>query len=77
MQPFSELQKRLNRKNVDKKLLSSHPAFIRAYDLLVIEGEDLRALAFCERRRRLEDFLKERRPDRVDLSPLVSFSSAR
>ena len=30
--PFNELQQRLNRKTVSKKLMEEHPAFIRAYD---------------------------------------------
>ncbi len=73
--PFGELQQRLNRKTVTKKLLASHPAFVRAYDLLALEGEDLRALPFAERRRRLEDFIAARAPERFDLSALIEFAS--
>lgn len=73
--PFADLQKRLNRKKVSAALLRDHPAFIRLYDLLFEAQEDLRALPFAERRRRLEAwFAKERRP-RMDLSPLVPFES--
>ncbi|MDA8870865.1 cisplatin damage response ATP-dependent DNA ligase, partial [Rhizobiaceae bacterium] len=36
---FSELQQRLNRKTVGKKLLASHPVFLRVYDLLA-EGDE-------------------------------------
>ena len=35
---------RLNRKSVTAKLMASHPAAIRAYDLLSVDGEDLRDL---------------------------------
>jgi DNA ligase-1 len=76
VQPFAELQKRLNRKTVDNKLLRTHPAFIRAYDILALDGEDLRALPFCERRVRLETLLATRKPDRFDLSPLAPFANA-
>ncbi len=74
VQPFSELQKRLNRKTVSPALLKSHPAFVRAYDLLSLEGDDLRALTFAERRARLEALMATRPPPRFDLSPLVSFA---
>ena len=70
--PFSDLQKRLNRKTAGPKLLKSHPAAIRAYDLLILEGEDLRELPFSERRKRLEAFIAGLEDPRIDLSPLVS-----
>ena len=69
--PFNDLQQRLNRKAVDRKLLEKFPAFIRAYDLLMDRDEDLRALPFLERRQRLEGFVARLDTDRVDLSPLV------
>ncbi|MEM6414766.1 MAG: cisplatin damage response ATP-dependent DNA ligase [Pseudomonadota bacterium] len=75
VQPFSELQKRLNRKTVSKKLLESHPAFIRVYDLLHYDGQDLRRNTFAERRAVLETMFKDHSFRRFDLSPLVSFKS--
>ncbi len=74
VRPFNDLQQRLNRKTVTKKLLASHPAFIRAYDLLWVEGEDLRALTFVERRQRLERLFADTQPERLDLSEQVSVS---
>ncbi len=71
--PFGDLQQRLNRKTADARLMISHPAGVRAYDLLAADGEDLRALPFAERRKRLEGFVAEIGSDRIDLSPLVSF----
>ena len=71
--PFSDLQQRLNRKTVSKKMLASHPAFIRVYDLLWLEGEDLRTLSFAERRAKLERWFASAAPERMDLSPLVQF----
>ncbi len=77
--PFNDLQQRLNRKTVTKKMLADFPAHIRAYDIL-FEGdpdgslEDLRPLPFAERRRRLEAWYTRRRPPRLDLSPLLPFA---
>ena len=73
--PFGDLQQRLNRKTADAKLMLSHPAGVRAYDLLSADGEDLRALPFFERRARLEKVVAEAGSDRIDLSPLVGFDS--
>jgi DNA ligase 1 len=71
--PFSELQKRLNRKTVSSGHLVELPAFLRAYDLLTDGGDDLRPLPFAERRVRLEGFVARLDPGRVDLSQLVGF----
>lgn len=73
--PFGDLQQRLNRKTADAKLMLSHPAGIRAYDLLAADGEDLRAVPFAQRRQRLEAFVAASASDRIDLSPLVPFNS--
>jgi DNA ligase 1 len=75
VEPFGVLQQRLNRKTVSAKLLVDYPAHIRAYDLLSLGQDDLRPLAFSERRRKLEGFIGEARHPRLDLSPLVFFTS--
>jgi DNA ligase-1 len=72
---FSELQQRLNRKTVSGRLLASHPVFLRAYDLLLADGADLRPLPFADRRAELGRFVARLDPERFDLSPLVPFSS--
>ncbi len=72
---FSDLQQRLNRKTAPAALTASHPAAIRAYDLLSEAGEDLRALPFRDRRARLEAFVTRSGGPRVDLSPLQRFDS--
>ncbi len=74
-QAFGVLQQRLNRKTVSAKLLTDFPAHIRAYDLLSLDGEDLRPLPFDERRRRLETFVVAAKSDRLDLSPRVNAPS--
>jgi DNA ligase-1 len=72
---FAELQQRLNRKTVDAKLMTSHPAGIRAYDLLADAGENTRDLPFLARRARLEAFVAAIGSPRIDLSPLQPFTS--
>ncbi|HEV3492414.1 MAG TPA: cisplatin damage response ATP-dependent DNA ligase, partial [Reyranella sp.] len=37
--PFNDLQQRLNRKTVTPKMLKDHPAHVRLYDALWLEGE--------------------------------------
>ena len=72
--PFNELQQRLNRKTVTPKMLKEHPAHVRLYDVLWLEGEDLRGLSFDERRIRLEAWIALKERPRFDLSPLVTFA---
>lgn len=75
VRPFSDLQKRLNRKTAGPKLLKDYPAAIRAYDLLSLNGEDLRARTFAERRDALEAFIPKIGQHRIDLSPQVEAKS--
>jgi DNA ligase-1 len=68
---FNALQQRLGRKTVSGKMLAEYPAFVRLYDLLILEGEDLRELPWTERRARLEALMPRLPADRFDLSPIV------
>ncbi|WAJ30375.1 cisplatin damage response ATP-dependent DNA ligase [Antarcticirhabdus aurantiaca] len=70
---FSDLQQRLNRKTVSAAVLKQHPVFLRTYDLLQDGREDLRALPFAERRKRLDAFVTNLEPSRFDVSPFVPF----
>ena len=72
---FGDLQQRLNRKSVSKKLLGTHPVFVRAYDLLAEGDENLRAFTFAERRKRLEAFVPQLNSARFDISALVPFET--
>lgn len=72
---FGDLQQRLNRKTADAKVMTAHPAGIRAYDLLAADGVDLRKLTFGERRARLETLVASLASDRIDLSPIQPFVS--
>ena len=75
VQSFNVLQQRLNRKTVTPKLIAEFPTHLRAYDLLADGDEDLRERPFAERRARLEDFVARLNEQRIDLSPLISFST--
>jgi DNA ligase 1 len=72
---FGDLQQRLNRKTPDAKVIAKFPAGIRAYDLLLDGADDIRALPFAERRKRLETFVARHTSSRIDLSPLQPFAS--
>lgn len=69
--PFAQLQRRIGRKSLGKKLLAEVPVVLMAYDLLEWAGEDLRERPLSERRRLLESLAR----DRLLLSPLVHAGS--
>ena len=75
VEPFNVLQQRLNRKTVTVKMLAEFPAHIRAYDLLVDGTDDLRGEPFAARRARLEALVARLHTPRIDLSPMVPFST--
>ncbi|MGL4422362.1 MAG: ATP-dependent DNA ligase [Gemmataceae bacterium] len=68
IRPFAELQKRIGRKTVSKKLLAECPATLLAYDVLEWNGADWRAEPQSVRRERLEQLPLRR-------SPLVPFET--
>jgi DNA ligase-1 len=75
VRPYGVLQQRLNRKTVTPKLMAEYPAHLRAYDLLALDHEDLRALAFPDRRAHLEALIARLDDPRLDLSPLIRFAT--
>lgn len=54
VQPFGDLQRRIGRKRVGKKMLAELPAAFMAYDLLETDGNDVREEPLAERRKLLE-----------------------
>jgi len=68
---FNALQQRLGRKTVSRKMLAEAPAFVRLYDALIVEGEDLREMPWQARRARLEALVPRLPADRFDLSQVV------
>jgi DNA ligase-1 len=73
--PFANLQKRIGRKNLSAKLLAEFPAVIVAYDLLELDGVDLRALPQHERRALLETQVEQAAQAALKISPLVRAAS--
>jgi len=69
--PFADLQKRIGRKTLSAKLLAELPAALVAYDLLELDGVDLRQLPQCERRTLLEQLVQRVDDPRLRISPLV------
>jgi DNA ligase-1 len=83
--PFSALQKRLNRKNVELSFWPEVPLVYMVFDLLELGGEDLRSKSLRERRAILETLPLDRTPllrlsskvsvaDWNDLAPLIDQS---
>ena len=75
VQPFAQLQTRIGRKTVSRRLLTDCPAVFMAYDLLQWQGQDLRGMPQAERRALLEtlaDELHARHPQApLQLSPRI------
>ena len=69
---FNALQQRLGRKTVSKAMLRDAPAFVRLYDVLLLDGEDLRELPWSERRKRLEALMARLPDSHFDLSEVVA-----
>ena len=68
---FNALQQRLGRKTVSKKMLAEYPAFVRLYDALIVDGEDLREKPWSERRERLEKLVERLSDQHFDLSQVI------
>lgn len=70
---FNELQKRLNRKNVTKKMLTDVPIEVFVYDLIELEGNDLREKPISARRAMLEELFLNESPEKLQLSQIIAF----
>ncbi len=69
---FSELQKRLNRKLLSKKMLEDVPVRVFAYDLLEWNGADWRERPMKERRAILEHVFTKNPASSLQLSPVIA-----
>lgn len=74
--PFSELQKRLGRKNVGTQLLMAVPVVLVAYDLLYAAGKVLIDEPLAERRRQLDQLVPSDGPLRLSQGKLFSEAAA-
>ena len=70
--PFSELQKRLGRKNVGSQLLKAVPVVLVAYDLLYASGKVLLDQPLSERRHLLGQVVPDQGPVRMSRGKLVA-----
>ena len=69
--PFAQLQRRIGRKNVGRKVLDEVPVVLVAYDLLEEGGTDIRSLPLGDRRHRLAALLQSMPGGRMILSTAV------
>jgi len=70
--PFSQLQRRIGRKNVGRRILDEVPAVIVAYDLLEHHAEDIRAQPLQSRRAQLASLVAAvPSSGRLILSPVI------
>jgi DNA ligase-1 len=70
--PFAQLQRRIGRKTLGRKILTEVPVVLLCYDLLEDLGQDLRERPFEERRERLDRLLRATASaGRLRLSPAV------
>lgn len=74
---FNDLQQRIGRKTVSKKMLKEIPVIIKAYDILEWEGKDLRTTAFAKRRTLLESLYSNITDDKlpIGISNTMEFDS--
>lgn len=71
--PFAQLQRRLGRKRVTQRFMNEVPVRLLAYDLLEVDGEDIREQPLDARRAALERLLTDPEPP-LALSPQVNVS---
>ena len=69
---FNALQQRLGRKQVSARMKAEYPPFVRLYDVLFDDGEDLRPLAWSARRERLEALVPQLPDQWFDLSGVIA-----
>lgn len=69
--PFAQLQRRIGRKNLGRKILDEVPVVLVAYDLLEEAGADIRPLSLRERRLRLGALIESVPGGRLMLSSSV------
>lgn len=69
--PFTALQTRIQRRKPGPKILAQTPARVVAYDLLELDGQDLRQHSLQQRRTALQQLLDEHGSPLLQLSPQV------
>ena len=69
--PFAQLQRRIGRKTLSRKMLQEVPVVLLTYDLLEWQGEDWRSRPLLERRGQLEALLLPLASPQLPLSTIV------
>ena len=75
MGSFNDLQQRLGRKNPSAKMIADYPAGITVYDVLMLEGEDVRGQSYAARRALLQSALEHYKPDGIRMSPELPYTA--
>lgn len=74
--PFNILQTRIGRKNITSKILNEAPVSFILYDVLELNGEDMRAKSMSERRKIIDELLVKFADSKVLVpSPVINFKS--
>ncbi len=73
--PFSALQTRIGRKNINKKQLEEAPVGFIAYDLLEENGKDIRQRPMTERREKLKQLVEKLNVSFMHMSPVIDVGS--
>ncbi len=74
MGSFNDLQQRLGRKSPSARMIADYPAAIMAYDLLMLDGEDVRPRPYSERRELLRTAIERYAPVGISLSPELAYA---
>ncbi len=73
---FNDLQQRLNKKAPSEKFIEKNPCFIKVYDVLFFNGDDLRDKTLIERKKVLSSFFSTNRSP-MFLSETIEFKDWR
>lgn len=74
--PFAQLQRRIGRKNISTKIRTEVPVVILAYDLLELDGEDVREKPLAWRRAKLSSLIGSANAEsRILISPIAATNS--
>lgn len=69
--PFAQLQRRIGRKSVGKKLLSEVPCIFLGYDMMETNSNDIRQQTFVQRRQALEKTISKLKQNTLRISELL------
>ncbi len=72
---FAELQRRIGRKTIGKKLMADVPVEFVAFDCLEYDGEDIRQHPLSQRRERLQTIVEQASQAAIQVSPTIVASN--